>query len=174
MALKKPKDVPKIPKAREKNIDKLKKATPAKKKTEIEFNCRIFFHKEGSSAKQKYRFEIETMKIFSFLNYKISAQARKERKVLDISLLGLTAMNDYVAKVQPANVEVDFDDLFGEYTVNIIKQDGSINSALVNFNIFKKEINIVEEFLPEKKNNSKFCTFEVDTDNFTYSKEYMK
>lgn len=174
MALKKPKDVPKIPKAREKNIDKLKKATPAKKKTEIEFNCRISFHKEGSSGKQKYRFEIETMKIFSFLNYKISAQARKERKVIDISLLGLTAMNDYVAKVQPANVEIDFDDLFGEYTVNVIKQDGSINSALVNFNIFKKEIVIIEEFLPEKKNNSKFCTFEVDPDNFTYSKEYIK
>lgn len=174
MALKKPKDVPKIPKAREKNIDKLKKATPAKKKSEIEFNCKIYFHKEGSSGKQKYRFEIETMKIFSFLNYKISAQARKERKVIDISLLGLTALNDYVAKVQPANVEIDFDDLFGEYTVNIIKQDGSINSAIINFNIFKKEIAIVEEFLPEKKNNSKFCTFEVDQESFTYSKEYIK
>lgn len=174
MALKKPKEVPEIPKAREKNIDKLKKATPSKKKTEIEFNCRIFFHKDSSNGKQKYRFEIETLKIFSFLNYKISALAKKEKKVIDISLMGLTALNDYVAKVQPASVEIDFEDLFGEITVNIIKQDGSINSAIINFNIFKKEIEIVKEFLPEKKNNSKFCTFEIDNSSFTYSREYSR
>jgi hypothetical protein len=174
MALKKPKDVPKLPKAREKSIDKLKKSTPAKKKTEVEFNCKIYFHKDGSNGKQKYRFEIETIKIFSFLNYKLTAQARKEKKVIDISLLGLTAMNDYVAKVQPANVEIDFEELFGEYTINILKQDGSVNSALVKFNIFKKEIVILKEILPEKKNNSKFCTFEINKENFTYSKEYSK
>ena len=79
-----------------------------------------------------------------------------------------------MAKVQPANAEIDFEELFGEYTVNIIKQDGSINSVIVNFNIFKKEIVIVKEFLPEKKNNSKFCTFEVDENKFTYSKEFSK
>ena len=33
---------------------------------------------------------------------------------------------------------------------------------------------IVNEFLPEKKNNSKFCTFEIDKEKFTYSKEYSK
>lgn len=174
MTLKKPKEVPKIPKAREKNIDKLKKATPAKKKSEIEFKCKIYFHKDSDKAAQKYRFEIETTKMFSFLNYKLTAQARKTKKTIDISLLGLTAMNDYLAKVQPAAAKLDFEDLFGEYTINILKQDGSINSALVNFNVFKKEIELVSEFLPEKKNNSKFCTFEIDKDSFTYSKEYSK
>lgn len=174
MSLKKPKDVPNVPKAREKNIDKLKKSTPAKKKTEIEFNCKIYFHKDGTNGKQKYRFEVETTKIFSFLNYKLTAQARKEKKTIDISLLGLTALNDYMARVQPANVELDFEELFGEFTINIIKQDGSINSALVNFNIFKKEIELVKEFLPEKKNNSKFCTFEIAKVKFTYSKEFSK
>ena len=174
MALKKPNDVPQISKAREKNIDKVKKSTPVKKKSEIEFNCKIYFHKDGTNGRQKYRFEVETLKIFSFLNYKITAQARKEKKTIDISLLGLTALNDYMAKVQPANVEIDFEDLFGEFTVNILKQDGSINSALINFNIFKKEIEIVNEFLPDKENNSKFCTFEIDREKFTYSKEYSK
>jgi hypothetical protein len=174
MALKKPKDVPKIPKAREKTIDKIKKSTPAKKKKEIEFNCRIYFYADKKKGEQKYRFEIETIKLFSFLNYKIIAQARKEKKLIDISILGLTTLNDYVARVQPANIEIDFDNLFGEYTVNVIKQDGSINSAILNFNAFKKEIEILKEFLPEKKNNSKFCTFEVDQDSFTFSKEFNK
>ena len=98
MALKKPKEVPQIPKAREKKIDKLKKATPAKKKTEIEFNCIMYFHKDGVNGKQKYRFEIETIKIFSFLNYKITAQARKEKNTIDISLLGLTAIERLYGK----------------------------------------------------------------------------
>ncbi len=174
MALKKPKDIPQIPKAREKTIDKLKKSSPAKKKSEIEFNCKIYFHKDGINRKQKYRFCVETMKIFSFLNYKITAQSRKEKKIIDISLLGLTAINDYLAKVQPVTIEIDFEDLFGEYTINVFKQDGSISSALVNFNIYKKEIELVKEFLPEKKNNSKFCTFEIDKEKFTYSKEFSK
>ena len=56
MSLKKPKDVPKVPKAREKNIDKLKKSTPAKKKTEVEFNCKIYFHKDGTKRKTEVPF----------------------------------------------------------------------------------------------------------------------
>lgn len=174
MALKKPKEIPQLPKTREKTIDKLKKSTPAKKKKEIEFNCRIYFYVDKKNGQQKYRFEIETIKLFSVLNYKIIAQARKEKKTIDISLLGLTTLNDYVARVQAANIEIDFDNLFGEYTVNVIKQDGSINSAIVNFNAFKKEIEIVKEFLPEKKNNSKFCTFEVDKKSYSFSKEFNK
>ena len=174
MALKKPKKIPLLPKTREKSIDKLKKSTPAKKKKEIEFNCRIYFYADKKNGQQKYRFEIETIKLFSVLNYKIIAQARKEKKTIDISLLGLTTLNDYVARVQAANIEIDFDNLFGEYTVNVIKQDGSINSAIVNFNAFKKEIEIIKEFLPEKKNNSKFCTFEVDKKSYSFSKEFNK
>lgn len=172
MALKKPKEVPKIPKAREKTIDKLKKAIPKKKKEEIEFNCKIYFHYDYVSKKQKYRFQLETLKIFSALNYKISTQYRKEKNEIDISVLGLTAQNDYLTKVQPATAEIDFEDLFGEYTLNIIKQDGSINSAVLNFNIFKKEILLIKEFLPQKKNNGKFCTFEIDKSMYSFSNEF--
>ncbi|MCX8105561.1 MAG: hypothetical protein N3D80_06805 [Ignavibacterium album] len=173
MALKKPKEVPKLPKAREKTIDKLKKAIPKKKKEEIEFNCRIYFHSDKKTKKQKYRFQLETLKVFSALNYKISTQHRKSKNEIDISILGLTAQNDYLTKVQPATAEVDLEDLFGEYTLNIIKQDGSINSALLNFNIFKKEISLIKEFLPQKKNNGKFCTFEIDNSLFTFSNEFV-
>lgn len=172
MALKKPKDVPKIPKSREKTIDKLKKAIPKKKKEEIEFNCRIYFFYDSVTKKQKYRFQLETLKVFSALNYKISTQFRKEKNEIDVSILGLKAQNDYLVQAQPATAEIDFEDLFGEYTVNILKQDGSINSLILNFNIYKKEIEIVKEFLPPKKNNGKFCTFEIDKSLFTFSSEF--
>lgn len=173
MALKKPKDVPKIPKSREKTIDKLKKAIPKKKKEEIEFNCKIYFFYDSTYKKQKYRFQLETLKIFSALNYKISTQFRKEKNEIDISVLGLTAQNDYLVKAQPATAEIDFEDLFGEYTVNVIKQDGSINSAILNFNIYKKEIELIREFLPAKKNNGKFCTFEIDKSLHSFSNEFI-
>lgn len=172
MALKKPKEVPKIPKAREKTIDKLKKAIPKKKKEEIEFNCKIYFHYDSVSKKQKYRFQLQTLKIFSALNYKISTQSRKEKNEIDISILGLTAQNDYLVQAQPASAEIDLEDLFGEFTLNIIKQDGSINSAVLKFNIFKKEIELLKEFLPPKKNNGKFCSFEIDNSLFSFSNEF--
>ncbi len=174
MALKKPKKIPKIPKAREKTIDKLKDSTPMKKESEIEFSCRIYFHRDSTNGNQKYRFTLETIKLFSSLNYEISYKANKSKKNIDISILGLKAKNDYMSKVQPAYADVDFEELYGEYTINIIKQDGSINSALVDFNIYKKEIKLVKTFLPEKKNNRLFCTFEIDNGLYTYSNEFMK
>jgi hypothetical protein len=65
----------------------------------------------------------------------------------------------YFTEVAPAKSEVFFEDLYGEHTINIIKKDGSINSAIVDFNVFKKEIKILNEFLPPKKNNRKFFVF---------------
>lgn len=174
MALKKPKNIPKIPKAREKTIDKLKDTTPMKKESEVEFNCRIYFHRDTTRGIQKYRCTIETIKLFSFLNYEISYKAKKSKKTIDISILGLKAINDYMSKVQPAYADVDFEELYGEHTINVIKQDGSINSAVVDFNIYKKEIKLLKTFLPEKKNNRLFCTFEVDEGMNSYSNEFMK
>ncbi|MFO7523843.1 MAG: hypothetical protein R6W68_00175 [Ignavibacteriaceae bacterium] len=174
MALKKPKNIPKISKAREKSIDKLKDSTPVKKESEIEFNCRMFFHRDSRKGNQKYRFTIETIRQFSFMNYEVTTKANKTKKNIDISIIGLTAKDDFVSKAQPAYANVDFEELYGEYTINIIKQDGSINSAVVDFNIFKKEIKLVQTFLPEKENNRTFCTFEVDDSMHTYSSEFMK
>lgn len=174
MALRKPKNVPKVSKAREKSIDKLKDSTPMKKESEIEFNCRMFFHRDSTKGNQKYRFMIETIKQFSFMNYELTVKANKTKKNIDISIIGLTARNDYLSQVQPAYANVDFEELYGEYTVNIIKQDGSINSAVLDFNIYKKEIILVKTFLPEKENNRLFCTFELDKAAYSYSNEFMK
>lgn len=174
MALKKPKNIPKIPKAREKSIDKLKDITPMKKEAENEFVCRIYFHKDSIKGTQKYRFTLETVKLFSFLNYEITTKSNKTKKNIDISIIGLKAKNDYVSKVQPAFTDVDFEELYGEHTINIIKQDGSINSALVDFNIYKKEIKLLKTYLPEKKNNRLFCSFEIDDGLNSYSNEFIK
>ncbi len=171
MALRKPKEVPKISKAREKTIDKLKKAIPKKKKEEIEFNCKFFFHYDLQEKKQKCRILLETIKLFTSLNYRISVQSRKVKDEIDISIFGLSARNDYLTEVKPATEAIDFEDLYGEHTVNIIKQDGSINSVKIEFNLYKRQINLIDEFIPPKKNNGKFCSFEVAESLFSFPVE---
>lgn len=168
MSLKNPKSIPGIPKAREKSITRLKDNIPRKKESEIEYICSVYFHKDPASKKQLYCCRLFSTRHFTMLNYEISVKARKQKKSIDISILGLNTKAGYVTKAGPAVTELMFEELYGKITVNIIKQDGSINSAVFDFNIFKKKIELVKEFLPPKENNRKFCEFEVAEEKFTY------
>jgi hypothetical protein len=168
MPLKKPISIPKIAKARKQTIDKLKKAVPIKKESELEYNCKIAFKFNPSKKIQQYIFNLETEKLFSSMNYGITTESKKNKKVIEISILGLSPKQTYFTEAGPAKSEIFFEDLYGEYIVNVIKKDGSINAAKIDFNVFKKEIRLVEEFLPPKKNNRKFCAFSVDRENFTF------
>lgn len=136
MPLKKPKSIPKIAKARKKTIDNLKAAVPQKKEAEIEYNCKIAFKFNPSKKVQQYTFLLETEKLFSNMHYEITTESKKNKKVIDISILGLSPKQTYFSEVGPAKSEVSFEDIYGEHTVNIIKKDGSINSAIVDFNVF--------------------------------------
>ncbi len=168
MSLRKLKHVPKIPKSRKKSIDALKQATPIKKKSDIEYIAKVFFHYDESLKKQFYILRLNTVQEFSFLNYEIAVEVQKNKNVVDVSLMGLKAKQSYLVIPQPASTDFFFEELYGEYTFNIIKQDGSINSAKYHFNLFKKELFLVNEFLPAKKNNRKFCKFEIATELFTF------
>lgn len=168
MPLKKPKSVPKIAKSRKKSIDKIKETVPLKKQSEIEFICKLAFKYNTLKKVQGYAFLLETEKLFSSMNYGITTEYSKDKKVIDISILGLTPVQNYFTQPGPAKSEISIEDLYGEYTINIIKKDGSINSAIVDFNVFKKDIKLISEFLPPKKNNRKFCSFLVDNTNFTF------
>lgn len=169
MSLKKPKSIPDIPKSRQKKPGKIKEAVPSKKSNEIEYRCRVYFSFNPSNKKQRYAVEIETIKLFSVLNYNLSLESRKTKNVIDINILGLKATNNYTNEPGPAVGVIYFDELYGKHTINIIKQDGSINSAVYNFNVFKKSIELVEESVSEKKNNNKFCVFNVAADKFTFA-----
>ena len=171
MSLKKPNALPKISKPRMKSIDKTKDITPVKKTSEIEFNCGIYFKTRPATDIQYYCIAVETIQHFSFLSYELSLQSKKTKNIIDISILGLKAKNTYVTEADSARTEILFQDLYGKYTINIIKQDGSINSVEVDINIFKKEIILLNEFLPDKVNNRKFCSFSIEKNKFSFIKE---
>ena len=169
MSLKKPKSIPGIPKTRKKKPEKIKEAVPLKKRDEIEYSCSVYFSYNPSGKSQRYAVEIETIQLFSVLNYNLSVISKKTKNVIDINLLGLKATNNYTNEAGPATSVVYFDELYGIHTINIIKQDGSINSAVFNFNVFKKSIELVEETVLDKKNNSRFCGFRVAEEKFTFA-----
>jgi hypothetical protein len=169
MPLKKPIEAPKIPKTRKKTTETLKNAIPSQKEGAIEYICKAYFNYDKVLRKQTCNISIETVKEFTVLNYILSTDVKKTKNVIDISILGLNTTQSYLTLVQPAKAELFFEDIFGKHTINVIKQDGSINSAIFDFNIYKKEIKLVEQFLPQKKNNKKFCEFSVSELDFTFS-----
>jgi len=169
MPLKNPIDVPKIPKTRKKTTETLKNAIPSDKKGSVEYICKAYFNFDKVLGRQTCNIAVETVKEFTVLNYVISTDVKKTKNVIDVSILGLNTKQSYYTSVAPARAELFFEELFGKHTVNIIKQDGSINSAVFDFNIYKKEIKLVEEFLPKKKNNKKFCSFTVSEEDFTFN-----
>ena len=168
MALKRQKKVPQIPRTREKSIDKMKYSTPKEKGGEIEYICNVYFYFNPHSKKQQYCFSVEKIKLFSSLNYELTLMAEKKKKEIDISVLGLKAKQVYFTESGPAVGSVCFEDVYGEHIVNLIKPDGTINSADFSFNMFKKEIILLKEFMPAKKNNRKFCKFKVVNSYFTF------
>lgn len=161
MPLRKQEGVPKIPKTRKKTIDKMMNTTPVRTEDSLEYKAMVYYYFDKVQKKQFYVLTILTVKEFVYLNYEISVDVRKVKNVIDISLLGLNTRQAYHVQAGPARVDLYFEDLFGKHTFNVIKQDGSINSISVDFNIYKKEMLQVEEQMPEKKNNRLFCGFRL-------------
>jgi len=161
MPLKKPTDVPKLPKTRKKNPESLKEAIPQKKEDKIEYVCIAGFTADELIHKQYTLLRIETVAVFTSFAYEVSIDAHVHKNVIDITIMGLQTKTNYVPKLEAAKAELLLENLTGEYTVNVIKQDGSINSAVYDFNVYKKEIKLKKVFIPEKENNRKFCDFVV-------------
>ncbi len=153
------------------NIDSFKKTNLPDKESEFEYICKVYFHYNTVKKKQEYAIMLKTVKLFSTLNYILSVEAKKVKNSIDIAILGIKPETKYLNEANHAAIELFFNDLYGKHTINIIKQDGSINSAIFDFNVFKKNIVLLEEFLKERENNRKFCKFEVDKEKFTFSRE---
>ncbi|MEW6702951.1 MAG: hypothetical protein AB1298_09580 [Bacteroidota bacterium] len=168
MSLRRPKNIPKIPKSRKKKAHIALAAIPAKKSDKLEYLCKIFYKYDQAVKKQYCVFAIETIIEFTNFSYEISIETIQEKNVISFVLMGLKAKTDVVPFVQPARTELYFQDLVGDYTVNVVKQDGAINAAKFHFNILRKEILLKKQYAPKKKNNRLFCKFEVAEEDFTF------
>lgn len=168
MPLKKPKELPKIPKTRKKKLENALNAIPEPKPDKLEYICKAYYDTDEFSGEQKYVISVETIAEFTSFSYEITVETMQKKNEIYIVLMGLSAKTNMVPGIQSAKTKIEFDNLYGEHTVNIVKQDGCINSGLFNFNIFKREIELIKEFIPEKENNRSFCKFIVDEENFSF------
>lgn len=168
MPLRKLEEMPKISKTRKKTIPKTKLGTPQKKDSLVEYVVGVFYKYDPALKKQFSVIALSTVKLFTSLSYEISVDVQKGKNLIDISILGLNTRQSYYVSPNPATTELLFENLFGKYTINVVKQDGSINSAIFDFNIYKKEILLSEISLPKKKNNRIFVRFEVPLESFSF------
>jgi hypothetical protein len=168
LPLRKPINIPKIPKTRKKKALTALSEVPAKKPDKLEYLCKAYYSYDGKTKKQFCAFTIETVVEFTSFAYEISVEVIREKNVFYFIVMGLKAKMDAVPRVQPARKELLFEDLVGKYVVNVVKQDGAINSADYRFNIFKKEIILEKEYKPKKKNNRLFCKFKVAEEEFSF------
>lgn len=168
MPLKNPDEIPKIPKTRKKKAEAAIKAIPQKKPDKLEYIVKTYFDYDSTAKRQYFTISVETVVEFTSFAYEITYDVIRDKKSIFIVLMGLKAKSNVVANVKPARSEIRFDDLLGEVTVNVVKQDGSINSAVYSFNTVSRTIKLLREFKPEKKNNRLFAKFEVDQDRFTF------
>lgn len=168
MPLRKPKSIPKIPKTRKKKAHTALSAIPLKKPDKLEYICKAYYMYDEKIKKQFCVFAIETLVEFTSFAYEISVEVIREKNIFYFIVTGLKAKMDAVPTVQPARKELLFEDLVGSYVVNVVKQDGAINTADYKFNIYKKEITLAKEYKPKKKNNRHFCSFEVAEDKFSF------
>ncbi len=168
MPLHKLEEMPKVSKPRKKTLARIKQSSPQKKDSLVEYIVNVFFKYDPALKKQFSVISLSTVKLFTSLSYEISVDVQKGKNSIDISILGLNTRQSYYVSPNPATTELLFENLFGKYTVNVIKQDGSINSAMFDFNIYKKEIKLSEISLPKKKNNRIFTRFDIATESFSF------
>jgi hypothetical protein len=138
-----------------------------KKDNVLEYNCLIYFSYDRQKKCQRYAIEIRTTQLFSVLNYRLTVSSKKNKNIIDIELLGLKAADNYINEPGPASTVIYFDELYGENTIKIIKQDGGYNAAVLNFNVFKKSIELLEEYTQE--NQARFCSFKVAREKNTFT-----
>jgi hypothetical protein len=108
------------------------------------------------------------LRVFS---YEISVDIVRKKDEIYLVIMGLSAKTNYAPQVQPARKDNFFDDIIGDITVNVVKQDGSINSAVFNVNFVEKKITLVKEFMPEKENNRRFCSFYIAKEENSFKEE---
>lgn len=171
MPLKKPDELPKIPKTRKKKMEAALEAIPEKKPDKLEYVCKAYFYYDDVLKEQKYVFAVETVTEFVSFAYEVTVEVMKKKREIYLVLMGLKALTNLAPQIQPARTDVVFDDLIGEYTVYIVKQDGSINACKFDLNIYSREIKIIEKFLPEKENNREFCDFKIAEEEYSFPLE---
>jgi hypothetical protein len=173
MPLRKPKDLPQLPNTRKKSIEEFKNTIPAPKPDKIEYIIYFYFDYDHIQKKHYLAIKLESSISFSAFNYEISTDIFRKSNLIEVGILGLTTKINNAPLETKATTVIKLPDEVGEISVNIIKYDGCENSCNIKFNLYEKNIQILNTQVVEKQNNRLFCKFEVNPKLNNFSNELL-
>jgi len=92
-----------------------------------EYILHVYHHLDERTQQKSIAFLLRTTKEFTNFNYQILLDASRSANTILIRILGLQTTPLTMPGVGAARGRVDFMDLHGSYTLNIVKLDGEVN-----------------------------------------------
>ncbi len=99
-----------------------------KKKRDPDYTLNIFHHYDERAKRQVVVFLVQTTKIFVSFRYEILLEDSLEGNVIDIKIVGLHVPELLMPQTGPARGRRDYENLSGDYTLHITKQDKTVNT----------------------------------------------
>ena len=98
-----------------------------KKGREPEYSLNIFHHYDEKIKRNVIVFLVQTIRIFVSFRYEILLEEAVQGSVIDLKIVGLHVPELLMPQTGPAAGRRDFKELQGSYTLNISKQDKTLN-----------------------------------------------
>jgi len=98
-----------------------------KKGREPEYSLNIFHHYDEKIKRNVIVFLVQTIRIFVSFRYEILLEETVRGSVIDLKIVGLHVPELLMPQTGPAAGRRDFKELQGSYTLNISKQDKTLN-----------------------------------------------
>lgn len=105
----------------------------AKKKQEPQYTLNIFTHFDEKTHRDVTVFLVQTTRIFVNFRYEILLDATVNSDKISLKILGLHVPSVLLPQSGPAVGIRQYDVLHGKYSMQIIKQDGTVNEFEVEF-----------------------------------------
>ena len=118
-----------------------------KKGREPEYSLNIFHHYDEKIKRNVIVFLVQTIRIFVSFRYEILLEEAVHGSVIDLKIVGLHVPELLMPQTGPAAGQRDFQELQGLYTLNVSKQDKTLN-------IFQIEILPDTVEIRQKPNNT--------------------
>lgn len=127
--------------------------------TRIEYELKGYFEYDQESKKDVCVFEIQTFKEFSTFKYNLILDIVKTSELLKINLLGISAPTILFPFSGKASAKIKLFDVSGNYSVQIVKQDGTSNVFEFRIDTDQENVLFIKEIISEKKKVKKFIQY---------------
>lgn len=111
-----------------------------KKKHGPDYTLNIFYHYDEQTRRNVLVFLIQTTKIFVSFRYEILFENSIAGKEINLKITGLHVPELLMPQSGPARGRRDYEDLHGNYTLHVTKQDKTVNTFQIEITSSSVEI----------------------------------